>query len=80
MNVATLHEINIRGIEALKKALEPLELVRFFQQYELGYGNYTEERKVIYKNYTVEEICNEIRANKKNRNSKKRIKNIEPKV
>jgi hypothetical protein len=67
MNVATLHEINIRGIEALKKVLEPLELVRFFQQYELGYGNYTEERRVLYKDYTVEKICNEIKFNKKNK-------------
>ena len=62
MSTATLHEINVKGIEALKKALEPIELVRFFQQYDKGNGNYTEERKNKYKNYTIEQIYSEIKT------------------
>ena len=71
METATLHEINIKGIEALKKVLDPLELVRFFQQYDLGNGNYTEERREKYKNIKAEEIYKSIKSRRKS----KRIKN-----
>ncbi|MEM7184215.1 MAG: hypothetical protein AAF518_25170 [Spirochaetota bacterium] len=64
MSTATLHEINLKGIEALKSALDPLELVRFFQQYEHGHGDYTEERKNLFQNDTVEQICLEIEKRK----------------
>ncbi|MCB1160086.1 MAG: hypothetical protein H7A25_15645 [Leptospiraceae bacterium] len=64
MSTATLHEINLKGIEALKNALDPLELVRFFQQYELGHGNYTEERRSLYQDYTIDKICSEIEQRK----------------
>jgi hypothetical protein len=69
MGTNTLHEINIRGIEALKNALDPLELVRFFQQYELGSGNYTVERRNKFENYTIDQISAEIK-NKKSKQSK----------
>ena len=69
MSTTSLHDINVRGIEALKKALEPLELVRFFQQYDFGHGNYTEERKTKYRNHTLEQIYSEIKV-KRNRKSK----------
>lgn len=49
----------------MKKTLDPLELVRFFQQYEIENGNYTEECKTKYKDFTVEQIYNEIKIRKK---------------
>ena len=73
MKTLTLHEINIIGIQALKKVLTPIELVRFFQQYEMGNGNYTEERKEKYKDYTLEQIYSEIK-NKKNLKKKSNSK------
>lgn len=52
----TLNEIRIKGIQILKQGLTPTELIRFFQIYEKGYGDYTKERKQIYKNITKEDI------------------------
>ena len=33
------------GMKALKEALGPVGMVRFMQQYDLGYGDYTKERQ-----------------------------------
>ncbi len=73
MKTYTLHEINIIGIQALKKVLTPIELVRFFQQYEMGNGNYTEERKEKNKDFFIEQIYSEIK-NKKNLKKKSNLK------
>jgi len=37
-------EVRKIGIKALKDALGPVGMVRFFQQYESGHGDYTEEK------------------------------------
>jgi len=46
MGIPTLDPITIRkrGLEALTKALGPIGMVRFLQQYEGGIGDYTKER------------------------------------
>jgi len=46
-------EIRRRGIEALAKALGPVGLVRFLQQFELGSGDYTRDREEWLKGLTV---------------------------
>lgn len=33
------------GMRVLKDALGPVGLVRFMQQYDVGYGDYTKERQ-----------------------------------
>lgn len=38
-------EIRAVGMKALKEALGPVGMVRFMQQYDLGYGDYTKERQ-----------------------------------
>ena len=58
------HEIHRKGIKALKNTLDPLEFVRFLQQYEIGSGNYTIERRNKFKNYTIEQILSEIKTKK----------------
>ena len=45
---------------ALLRELGPVNLVRFLQQFEAGYGNYTQERHDWLDQYTVEEIAQEI--------------------
>lgn len=40
----TTEEIRIAGIEVLTKHLGSVGMVRFLQQSEIGWGNYTEER------------------------------------
>ena len=40
----TLNDVRRVGIEALQQKLGPVDFVRFLQQYETGYGDYTAER------------------------------------
>jgi hypothetical protein len=55
IDVNNLIEIRKTGLQALREALGPVGLVRFIQQYENGYGNYTKE-KYQQPDFTVEEI------------------------
>ena len=55
LNMNDLMEIRKAGLQALKEALGPVGMVRFIQQYENGYGNYTEE-KYQQPNLAIEEI------------------------
>jgi len=54
-NLNNLMEIRKIGLQALKEALGPVGMVRFIQQYENGYGDYTKE-KYQQPELTVEEI------------------------
>ncbi len=38
-------EIKTAGMKALQEALGPVGMVRFMQQYDLGYGDYTKEKQ-----------------------------------
>jgi hypothetical protein len=42
--VMTLEQIGLTGLKALSRELGPVGLVRFLQQFETGYGDYTTER------------------------------------
>lgn len=55
INVNNLIEIRKIGLQALKEALGPVGMVRFIQQYENGYGDYTKE-KYQQPDLTIEEI------------------------
>jgi len=61
MNEAkALSEIRKIGIEALAKALGPVEMVKFIQSFDLGRGDYTKERSQ-WLNQSIEEIIREIK-------------------
>lgn len=45
LNVNNPVEIRMIGMKALKEALGPVGMVRFIQQYDLGYGDYTKDRQ-----------------------------------
>jgi hypothetical protein len=55
VNINNLIEIRRVGLQALREALGPVGMVRFIQQYENGYGDYTKE-KYQQPNLTIEEI------------------------
>ncbi len=63
MNAETLSSSSIRkmGLKALSKALGPVGMVRFLQQFETGIGNYTEERNLWLKETSVRAIVEEIK-------------------
>jgi hypothetical protein len=57
---ATLAELRRAGIDALAKALGPVGMARFLQQFDPGQGDYTAERSSILGDPTVDEVMDEI--------------------
>ncbi len=54
-------EIQKGGWGALKKQLGLVGALRFLLQYEKGEGDYTELRRELFKNETVESLINKMR-------------------
>ncbi len=46
-------QIRSRGLEALAKALGPVGMVRFLQEFDVGSGDYTEDRHRWLEGVTV---------------------------
>jgi hypothetical protein len=67
MNTKKLTPTDIRklGIEAITKELGPVGMIRFFEQYELGYGDYTKEREFILQGEEVKSIVKKIKERRK---------------
>lgn len=62
---ATLPELRRAGIEALVKALGPVGMARFLQQFDPGRGDYTAERERILGSPTVDELMDEVEGRRK---------------
>ncbi|MGD0093852.1 MAG: hypothetical protein ABSE73_28420 [Planctomycetota bacterium] len=62
-----LIEIQRRGLDALARELGPDGLIRFFQIYGLGEGDYTRDRHKWLSNTSVEGIAAKIGITKKRR-------------
>ncbi|MCM1104729.1 MAG: hypothetical protein NC409_11575 [Clostridium sp.] len=45
VNLNTPTEIRNAGIKALQETLGPVGMVKFIQQYDTGYGDYTKEKQ-----------------------------------
>lgn len=62
MNPATmtLEQIRLTGLKALSRELGAVGLVRFLQQFETGYGDYTTERHSWLGERSIREIAQEI--------------------
>jgi hypothetical protein len=56
----SLEEIRLTGLKALSRELGPVGLVRFLQQFETGYGDYTAERHTWLKELSISEIVEDI--------------------
>ncbi|MCL2442861.1 MAG: hypothetical protein FWD13_05275 [Treponema sp.] len=54
-NVNNQTEVRKMGLQALQESLGVVGMLRFIQQYENGFGDYTEE-KYQKTDFTVEEI------------------------
>jgi hypothetical protein len=67
MNTKTLTLAIIRklGIEAIAKELGPVGMIRFLQQYETGYGDYTKEREFLLQDKDVKSIVEKIKERRK---------------
>ncbi len=58
----TLNEITQQAIELLSKELGIEATVRFLGQFTTGYGNYTEERDVLFKDLTLDQALDAMRS------------------
>jgi hypothetical protein len=61
----TPNEIRRTGLAALKRALGPVGMIYFLQQFDRGSGDYTTEREQLLGNPTVEDLLRELRAKKR---------------
>jgi hypothetical protein len=61
-NYQTDREIQQQAFHVLHQSLGVVGLIRFMQQYEKGYGNYTHDRQEWQKAYTVDSLFDEINA------------------
>ena len=62
-------QIRKQGIEALVKALGPVGMVRFLQQFDMGSGNYTRDREKWLKGLRVHDAVEEIKKRRKEQGS-----------
>jgi hypothetical protein len=58
----TLAQIREQGLAVLRQHLGIVGMVRFLQQSEMGWGNYTEERYQWLGDPDLEELANKIQA------------------
>lgn len=67
MNIQALtpNTLRKRGLDALAKALGPIGMVRFLQQFESGTGDYTKERLRWLKDRDVKTIIKDIKEQRK---------------
>lgn len=60
-------QIREKGFNALVKALGPVDMARFLQQFELGSGDYTQDRKEWLRDITVDSAVAEIKSRQEKR-------------
>lgn len=56
-----LAEITQDAIRILFREIGVVNTVRFINQYTTGYGNYTEERRELFADQTLDELIDEIK-------------------
>jgi len=60
-NMALIRE---KGINVLTKELGLIDAIQFLRMFEAGTGNYTEERRTLLKDFSVNDIAKSIREEK----------------
>ncbi len=59
-----LSEINEQAIRLLVREMGAADAARFISQFTIGYGDYTKERKELFKDLTIEEVVQQVRGEK----------------
>jgi hypothetical protein len=65
-STATPAELRRAGIDALVRALGPVGMARFLQQFDPGHGDYTADRDRILGNPTVDDLVDELERRRSN--------------
>jgi len=61
VEIKPLAEITRDAIRVLCQEIGVVNTVRFVNQFTIGYGNYTEERKTLFAEVTMDEIVAELK-------------------
>ena len=62
------NEIRKIGLEALLDALGPVGMVRFMEQFDIGKGDYTKERKEWLDEFSINNIVEKLKEERKDQN------------
>lgn len=65
VEVKPLAEINLQAMNLLYRELGVVNAVRFLKQFTVGFGDYTQEREILFGGKTLDEIVSEIEQGRK---------------
>ena len=60
LKTKSLSEINAEAIQLLARELGVANTARFIRQFSTGSGNYTDERKLLFENESLDELLKQI--------------------
>ena len=67
MEPMNLSQIRQAGLEALNRELGTVKMIRFLQQFELGKGDYSIQRRQWFKNQSLEKLIEKLLARRQAR-------------
>lgn len=59
-----LAEITKEALRVLYREIGIVNTIRFVNQFTIGYGDYTQERKLLFKDLTLNDLLVEIKQNR----------------
>ena len=63
----TQQQISTTGVEILRQYMGVTGMIRFLQQREIGYGDYTKDRHKILGNPTLDRLISDIQSSDSNK-------------
>ena len=66
-----LAEITKEALQVLYKEIGVVNTIRFVNQFTTGYGDYTEERKILFADMTLDDLLTEMSKTKQKPPKKK---------
>lgn len=63
-NTLPLAEITKEALQVLYKEIGVVNTIRFVNQFTTGYGDYTEERKILFADMTLDDLLKEMSKSK----------------
>ena len=65
--IQPLSELNQQVTDALIREVGVVDTIRFLNQYRTGHGDYTTEREGLFQGMTTQDIINDIKAYRKDK-------------
>ena len=63
-NTLPLAEITREALQVLYREIGVVNTIRFVNQFTTGYGDYTEERKILFADMTLDDLLTEMSKTK----------------